>query len=83
MLQKSNFSMQILLLVLCSPSTLSCLHTFGSLSEIGTKVILCEDVRRGLFPSLLFFFPFWNCPCHFADKFPTPKEQCMTAVGVT
>lgn len=58
MLQKSNFSMQILLLVLCSPSTLSYLHTFGSLSEIGTKVILCEDVRRGLFPSLLFFFLF-------------------------
>lgn len=58
MLQKLNFNMQILLLVLCSPSTLSYLHTFGSLSEIGTKVILCEDVRRGLFPSVLFFFLF-------------------------
>lgn len=69
MLQKSNFSMQILLLVLCSPSTLSYLHTFGSLSEIGTKVILCEDVRRGLFPSVLFF-SFLELPLPFCRQVP-------------
>lgn len=58
MLQKAHFNKQILLLVLCSSSTLSYLHTFGSLSEIGIYVILCEDVRGSFSFCTIFFFLF-------------------------